>query len=94
MTTDEMEFVSALRRALADKVGSERFELWFGSGTKLELSAGSLTFCVPSLFLVEFLRTNFRRAIESACRETLGRLPDVQFRVEQKASDPAPGPAR
>ena len=88
-----MEVVSALRRALADKVGSERFELWFGSGAKLELGDGSLTFCVPSIFLVEFLRTNFRRAIESACRETLGRLPDVQFRVEQKACDPEPGRA-
>jgi chromosomal replication initiator protein len=79
-----MEIVSALRCALSDRVGSERFKLWFGSGTRLELDDGSLTICVPSPFLVEFLRTNFRQAIESACRQTLGSVPNVLFRVEEK----------
>ena len=36
VTTDDMEIVTALRTALAAKVGPARFELWFGEATRLE----------------------------------------------------------
>ena len=85
-----MEIVSALRRALSDRVGSERFELWFGSDTRLELTDGTLTVGVPSSFLVDFLRTNFRRPLEDACRQALGKLPDIRFRVEPSESEAQP----
>ena len=91
MATDEMEVVSALRAALAENVGRERFELWFGSATRLELTDGSLNVGVASPFLVEFLRSNFRRPLEDACRRVLGKVPGLRFHVAPDSSDDAPG---
>ena len=64
MTKDDMEIVSALRVALADKVGSERYEMWFGANARIALEADALTVFVPNQFYQDWLRTNFRRHIE------------------------------
>ena len=83
MIKDDTEIVSALQLALADKVGAERFELWFGANTRLSLASGMhLTVGVPNQFLQEWLRNNFRREIEAACCETLGRPVPVSFHID------------
>ncbi|MHC4177085.1 MAG: chromosomal replication initiator protein DnaA, partial [Planctomycetota bacterium] len=88
MNTDGMEIVSTLRAALAEKVGPERFELWFGASTRLELSGRTLTVGVPNAFFLEWVRTNFRRAIEAACLETLGHSPALKFRIDSSLPNP------
>jgi len=82
VTTDDMEIVSAVRCALADRVGSERFELWFGTSTRLEFDDDTLVIGVPNNFFLDWIRSNFRRQIESACLEVMGRCPAVQFHVD------------
>ena len=89
-----MEIVSALRAALAEQVGSERFELWFGASTRLELSDRTLTIGVPSAFFLEWIRSNFRGAIEAACVVVLGRSAELKFRVDASLPDPQAGPPR
>ncbi len=42
VTKDDMEIVSTVRTALADKVGQERFDLWFGAGTRLDYDGRAL----------------------------------------------------
>jgi len=88
VTTDDMEIVSALRCALADKVGNERFELWFGANTRLEFADGTLLIGVPNRFFLDWIRSNFRRQIESACLEVMGRCPAVKFHVDAPLSQP------
>ena len=86
-----MDIVSALRIALAGKVGKERFELWFGSGTRLEWDGCALTIGVPNRFFHDWIRSNFRRHIETACMETLGQCPTITFRVDSPpAEDQSP----
>ncbi len=81
MTTDDREIVSALRLALADKVGGERFDLWFGSGTTLALVDGVLSVRAASQFKLDWLRKHFRDDIEGVCGELL-EAPRVEFRVD------------
>jgi len=91
---DEMDVVSVLRRALADKVGKDRFELWFGASPRLELDNGRLTISTPSPLFQDWLRTNFRSQIEAVCREALGQCPALEFRVDpavaQRPADSTP----
>ena len=77
-----MDIVSALRTALADKVGHERFELWFGASTRLALGEGGLAIHVPSRFFLDWIRANFRSQIEDACRLTLGTCPNIEFSID------------
>lgn len=99
VTTDDMEIVSALKLALADKVGQERFELWFGAATRLDYRDDTVTVFVANQFHQDWLRSNFRHDIESSCRATLGRTVPVQFHVDhelarqQNATKPPCAPA-
>jgi chromosomal replication initiator protein len=77
-----MEIVSALKLALADKVGQARFELWFGTNTCLEYDGDTLTVRVPNQFYQDWLRMNFREQIEAACFETLGKIVPVRFQID------------
>lgn len=82
MTRDDTEIVSALQLALADKVGQERFQLWFGASTRLDYDDEALTVSVPNQFFQEWLRANFRQHIEASCEQALGKTVPVRFSVD------------
>jgi chromosomal replication initiator protein len=88
VTTDDTDIVSALRSALAQKVGARRFELWFGSAS-LGFDGRSLAIGLPNRFVLDWLRANFRREIDEACEETLRYVPAVSFHVDDP-SDASP----
>lgn len=88
MAKDDTEIVSALRSALAGRVGKKRFELWFGETTRLELNNGTLTIHVPNQPLHDLLRNNFRLDIEQACLTALGQRPPVQFHIDTAPPNP------
>ncbi len=90
VATDDMDIVSALRTALAGRVGQQRFELWFGSRTRLELTGDALVIHAPSQFFVNWIRANFRAEIDAACAEILGRSLEVEFLID--AAEPASAP--
>ena len=69
VTKDDKEIVSAVRSRLADKVGQERFNLWFGASVRLDYNGGALRIAAPSQFFLEWIRTNFRRQVEEALLE-------------------------
>lgn len=77
-----MEIVSALRAALAGKVGQERFDLWFGAATRLDYDGRALRIGAPSRFFLEWIRGNFRRQIELACCDVFGTCPAIEFHLE------------
>ena len=84
---DDMDIVSAIRTALAGKVGKERFEMWFGGRTQLEVVDGALTVGASSEFFRDWLRTNFRAPLEAACQEVLGSSASVVFVVASAPSN-------
>ncbi len=86
--------MSALRAAVADKVGKERFALWFGAAARFELAGDRLSIVVPNPFFQQWLRSSFCGQIERACEETLGRRPSLEFRVDPALRLPGPDAAR
>lgn len=82
VTKDDREIVRAVRSALASRVGQERFDLWFGPSVRLAYHDDALRIGTPSQFFLEWIRTNFRRHIEGACREVLGKVPAVEFHLD------------
>ncbi|MEX0711328.1 MAG: chromosomal replication initiator protein DnaA [Pirellulales bacterium] len=93
--TNDMEIGSALALALADKVGQERYQLWFGSHTRMELADETLIVHVANRFFQDWLRTNFRQQIEASCLEMLGKALNVRFHVDSslEASSTVTAPA-
>jgi chromosomal replication initiator protein len=94
---DEKDVVSALRSALADEVGQERFELWFGSGVQLQLSGGTLTVSASDQLTLDYLRSRFRQELLTTAQRIYGD--SVQLRFEllaacQAAARPPEPPRR
>ncbi len=82
MTKDDREIVSALRARLADRVGKDRYEVWFGASTQLCVRDGTLTVGVPNRFYQDWLRNNFRKDLEAASIETFGQALPLEFRID------------
>jgi chromosomal replication initiator protein len=82
LTRDDMDIVSALHVALADRVGKERFELWFGLRTRIYWDDNVLRIVAPNQFCVDWMRLNFREVIAEAAKSVLNRCPTLEFLVE------------
>ena len=83
---DDKEIVTALRRALADRVGAERYDLWFASSAQFRISPERVVVAVPNSFLQDWLRNNFRGQIEEAAHEAVGPSVSVVFEIDAHAS--------
>jgi chromosomal replication initiator protein len=77
-----MDIVSALLAMLADRVGKQRFELWFGPRTRIDWDGRVLTIGAASQFFLDWIRLNFRTELEEVGQAILGRRPVLEFRVE------------
>jgi chromosomal replication initiator protein len=83
VTIDDKEIVSALRHALAERVGAERYDMWFASSTGFRIDADRLVVSAANTFLQDWLRNNFRAHLEAAARETVGPQVTVAFEVDK-----------
>lgn len=81
---DDTDIVSALLRALADRIGRQRFEMWFGSSCRFDLDGDALFVDAPSAFFQQWLAANFRGEIEQALWQLVGRSVRVEFRVDSR----------
>jgi chromosomal replication initiator protein len=84
LTKDDKDIVSALRAALADRVGKERFELWFGPRTRIEWDRQILRIAAPNSFFLDWIRLNFRAEIEAAATAVMSCSPKVEFALERQ----------
>jgi chromosomal replication initiator protein len=92
---DDRELVSSIRARIAQRVGADRYEVWFGPTTQLSLRGETLVVSVPSLFYQDWLRTHFRRDIEASLAEVSTRALALEFRVEPVVpAQPAPSAAK
>ncbi len=82
------EIVHALRLAIAERIGNDRFELWF-RGAQLGVEGHTVRIATGTQFKLGWLRANLRQDIEAACQAVLGELAVVEFRVDATCQ-PAP----
>ncbi|MCH5375509.1 MAG: DnaA/Hda family protein [Planctomycetes bacterium] len=89
MSKDDKEIVSALRAALTERIGQDRFEVWFADGARLELHEQTLVVVVRDRFLLERLRNSFRADLEAVCHDLFGEASRVEFRLDAEAEKSA-----
>ena len=85
----ETEVVSSIRLAIAERIGSERYELWI-SETDLSFADGVLRIASARPFSLEWIRANFPRDLKAACKAVVGTEADLQFCID--ATLPVAGP--
>ena len=56
-----MDIVSALEAALSERIGKDRFDLWFGGGVRFHIAGHTLQVLVPDQFVLDRLRNQLSR---------------------------------
>jgi chromosomal replication initiator protein len=73
--------LARLADAIAQRVGQQRFAVWFDNSTRLDLRQDGLEIAVPNDFISEWIGRNFTRPIQEAAHEVLGCPLAVRFQV-------------
>ena len=79
------ELESTLRAAVAERLGSARFGLWFGEGVQLGVSGDALEVSVPNTFFREWIEGHFAESLVEAGAEVTGRPLRLAFRIDDEA---------
>ena len=73
--------LARLADAIAQRVGQQRFHVWFNNSTRLDLRQDGLEIAVPNDFISEWIGRNFTRPIQEATTEVLGCVLPLRFSV-------------
>jgi chromosomal replication initiator protein len=96
--TNDREIVSAVRRALVEHIGKDRFTVWFGPGVRIEVADGTICVAARDQFAVERIRKRFVADLRCVGQQFFGDTVSVTFRIDASLNDtaveggrPAPG---
>ena len=89
--------LARLANAIAQRVGQQRFHVWFNNSTRLDLKQDGLEIAVPNDFISEWIGSHFSGPIQEAAHEVLGCSLAVRFSVvpqlfEVQTTDDTPAP--
>ena len=79
--TDE---ASAVNEALAERVGSQKFRIWFKNSTKFVLDDNYLKISVPNLFIAKWIESHFLNEINQTVQTVTGSSRKVIFTVDSE----------
>lgn len=82
-----MVVVGKIKEVLEQRIGSDRFGLWFSGRVRFSFDGGELHLVVDGEFALERLRGTYLRAVEAAAAEVLGR--GVPVRLVLRSDDSA-----
>jgi chromosomal replication initiator protein len=77
---------TALTETLTEKVGPQKFRIWFKNSTKLTLTEEYLKIGVPNLFIAGWIESHFSNEINEALREVTGAGRKITFTIDPELS--------
>ena len=85
VTKDDREIVPALRAALTERIGKERFDLWFAD-VRLEVVGQTLHVAAADQFVLDRLRERLRHDLKAVGTEFLSKSARVEFHLDRSLS--------
>jgi len=74
--------ISAINKALAEKVGPQKFRIWFKNSTQMTLTGGYLKVGVPNLFIASWIENHFLNEISQAVLAITGTEAKISFTID------------
>ncbi|MHC4167807.1 MAG: DnaA ATPase domain-containing protein, partial [Planctomycetota bacterium] len=74
--------VSAISESLAERIGQQKFRIWFKNSTKLTLAGDYLKVGVPNLFIASWIENHFFNEISDAVRSITGIEAKITFTID------------
>jgi chromosomal replication initiator protein len=76
--------IIAINQALAERIGSQKYRIWFKNSTNFSLSDGYLKIGVPNLFIASWIENHFLNEIHQAARTVVGAKLKITFSINQE----------
>ncbi len=73
--------LDAITTKLAQKIGPQKYRIWFKDSTQLSLDNGLLTIGVPNAFTARWIERHFTADVQSVAETVMGYCPKVTFSV-------------
>jgi len=74
--------INAVNEALAEKIGPQKFRIWFKNSTRLMLADEYLKIGVPNLFIASWIEGHFSNEIAQAVKAVTGTVKKVTFTID------------
>jgi len=78
--------IDAINEAISEKVGPQKFQIWFKNSTNMTLSGGYLKVGVPNLFIATWIENHFLNEITQAVRAVTGEETKITFTIDPEFS--------
>jgi chromosomal replication initiator protein len=82
LTTTVRDVVPALERAIIDRIGTKRHQIWFENHSKFTWDEGVLVVGVPNLHFQEWLQKTFVEEMRAAAAEVFEQPMEVRFTID------------
>ncbi len=82
MSVCATDTVCLLESRIAEKVGAQRFKVWFKNATRFTLSDGFLKVDVPNQFVGGWIENHFSTVIQEAATEVTGQTLSLAFSID------------
>jgi chromosomal replication initiator protein len=82
VTIRERDLATALADAVARRIGTPRYKLWFDGRTRFHYDDGRLVIGVPNRHFEEWLQKTFRDDVAAAAAEVVGEAVEVRFVID------------
>lgn len=76
--------VSAISARIADKLGPQKFKVWFKNATQFTVVGNDLKISAPNAFICNWIERNFADQVAEAAREVTGQEHRISFVVDPK----------
>ncbi len=81
--TDEQ---SAVSETLAERIGAQKYRIWFKNSTRLVLTDGYVKIGVPNLFIASWIENHFANEINQAVQAVTGSARKITFTIDPELS--------
>ncbi|HEY5141721.1 MAG TPA: DnaA N-terminal domain-containing protein, partial [Methylococcales bacterium] len=78
--------ITAVNETIAEKIGQQKFRIWFKNSTRMSLADGYLKVGVPNLFIGSWIENHFANEINEAVRLITGQGVKVIFNIDPELS--------
>jgi chromosomal replication initiator protein len=78
--------ISAIQQVLAEKIGPQKYRIWFKNSTTFTLADEYLRISVPNLFIAGWIENHFLSQIDQAVQEVTGTSARIAFTVDPELS--------
>ncbi|MCP4592537.1 MAG: chromosomal replication initiator protein DnaA [bacterium] len=82
MTTCTMDPAGQLENLIAERVGPQRFKVWFKNATRFTFADDFVKVAVPNQFIGGWIESHFSETIQEVAEEITGRPMEVAFGID------------